>query len=252
MSENAFTRWSRRKRGLGADLPDTAAPEGPAAARPLAGAPAGGAGWEEAPDGETLREEAPREETEAEFLERTGLPDPEDLAPGADFSAYLRGAVPAALRRRAMRSLWRSDPVFACLDGLNDYDDDYTGGALKETLVQTAYEVGRGFRRLATPAPDPCDNPPDPDVIPDGTADAAPSDAPSEVGETAAPVPITQAPAAWETHERPRPPCGETGKEAEDARSSSPPESLASATLTSTSTREDTPSRRSRMRFTTP
>ena len=36
-----------------------------------------------------------------EILEELGLPDPETLAPGDDFSAFMSKAVPDRLRRRA-------------------------------------------------------------------------------------------------------------------------------------------------------
>jgi hypothetical protein len=38
----------------------------------------------------------------------------------------MKQAVPEELRRLALRKLWRSDPVLANVDGLNDYDLDYT------------------------------------------------------------------------------------------------------------------------------
>lgn len=101
-------------------------------------------------------------ETEAEFLERNALADPDLLEPGADFSAYLKRTVPEALRRRAMRRLWRSNPVLANLDGLVDYDADYTNAAAIPGPIATAYQVGRGFAKLpasletddATPPPE--------------------------------------------------------------------------------------------------
>ncbi|WP_226580263.1 DUF3306 domain-containing protein [Acuticoccus sediminis] len=133
-------RWSRRKRGLEQDpaAEPPLAPEGAEAAEALA--PETGGTTETAPAGP---------ESEAEFLERTGLADPDALAPDADFSAYLKGAVPDAIRRRAMRRLWRSNPVFANLDGLVDYAEDYTDAATSPGVLQTAYAIGRGFRRAA-------------------------------------------------------------------------------------------------------
>ncbi len=72
------------------------------------------------------------------------LPPIESLNADSDFTPFLDRAVPAELRRMALRKLWLSDPVFANLDGLNDYDDDFrTLGVGK--LVRTAYEVGKGM-----------------------------------------------------------------------------------------------------------
>ena len=83
--------------------------------------------------------------SDAETLAALNLPDPDDLAPGDDFAAFLRAAVPEHLRRRALRRLWLSDPVLANLDDLLDYGEDYTRapGALES--VRTVYRVGRGM-----------------------------------------------------------------------------------------------------------
>lgn len=90
---------------------------------------------------------------EAELLEKLGLPDPDTIRSGDDLSAFMTGAVPRAIRNRALRSLWRSNPVLANLDGLNDYDGDFTGNGLNGGVLKTSYEVGKGLaahvRRLA-------------------------------------------------------------------------------------------------------
>jgi hypothetical protein len=59
----------------------------------------------------------------------------------------MRAAIPEHLRRRALRTLWRSNPVLANLDGLNDYDGDWTGGSVAAGQLKTAYQVGMGFVR---------------------------------------------------------------------------------------------------------
>jgi hypothetical protein len=55
--------------------------------------------------------------------------------------------VPEFLRKRALRVLWRSNPVLANLDGLNDYDDDFRSPELTKKVLATAYKVGRGLLR---------------------------------------------------------------------------------------------------------
>ena len=87
------------------------------------------------------------EKTDAEILDELGLPDPDSLIKGDDFKAFLRAAVPARLRNRALRRLWISDPVLANLDGLNDYDQDFTDAATAMPVLKTAYRVGRGMLR---------------------------------------------------------------------------------------------------------
>lgn len=87
------------------------------------------------------------EKTDAEILEEFGLPDPDNLEPGQDIAGFMNKAVPERLRRRAMRQLWRLNPVLANLDGLNDYDGDFTNAATDAPGVKTAYQVGKGMLR---------------------------------------------------------------------------------------------------------
>ncbi len=86
-------------------------------------------------------EERPDEEVLAELK----LPDPDSMKQGDDFSAFMAEAVPQRLRRRALRQLWRSNPVLANLDNLVDYGEDYTDAALVVENLQTAYQVGKGM-----------------------------------------------------------------------------------------------------------
>ncbi len=83
--------------------------------------------------------------SDAEILQELGLDDPDTLQPGDDFSQFMAKAVPERLRKRALRRLWGSNPVLACVDGLNDYDLDYTNAATDAPGVTTAYQVGKGM-----------------------------------------------------------------------------------------------------------
>lgn len=73
------------------------------------------------------------------------LPDVETLDESSDFTAFLREGVPDGLRRQALRRLWRLNPVFANVDGLNDYDEDFTNAATVVEGLKSAYRAGRGF-----------------------------------------------------------------------------------------------------------
>jgi hypothetical protein len=97
------------------------------------------------PEAATVVPDPATPEEEAALLERLGLPDPSTLAKGDDFAAFLQAQVPAALRRRALRALWRSDPVLAGLDGLVDYGEDFHAPPGGGALLKTVYEVGKGF-----------------------------------------------------------------------------------------------------------
>ncbi len=121
--DDFLSRWSRRKRTVAAE------PEA-----------------EPDPVPEPLPETAPEDEDEEALLERLGLPVPETLKEGDDFSGFMGSGVPAFLRKRALRVLWRSNPVLANLDGLNDYDDDFNSPELTQKVLATGYQVGRGFR----------------------------------------------------------------------------------------------------------
>jgi hypothetical protein len=85
------------------------------------------------------------EMSDTDILELLDLPDPDTLRKGDNFAAFMAKAVPMHLRNRALRNLWRSDPVLACLDGLNDYDTDYLTGSTGQGVIKTSYQVGRGL-----------------------------------------------------------------------------------------------------------
>ncbi len=82
---------------------------------------------------------------EAEVLAKLDLPNPDTLQPGDDFTAFMAKAVPEAIRRRALRTLWRSNPVLANVDMLVDYGEDFTDSAMVVENMQTAYQVGKGM-----------------------------------------------------------------------------------------------------------
>ncbi len=132
-----LTRWSRRKRGEpapGDPETETAdSPSGPPSARARA--------VSRQPDdaGETVDSDAGDPEVIAK------LPDIDSMEESADFTAFLQAGVPEALRRRALRRLWRLNPVFAVLDGLNDYDEDFTAGGIIAENIKTIYKVGKGY-----------------------------------------------------------------------------------------------------------
>ena len=122
--EDFLSRWARRK---GAHRRREAA-RATGAARGASTGPADtpeGAG----PDADGPRGSAPAGEADAPPREIPPLPDIDELAANSDYTAFLADGVPESLARAALRKLWRSDPVLANLDGLNDYDEDFTLGA---------------------------------------------------------------------------------------------------------------------------
>ena len=82
---------------------------------------------------------------DADILEELELPDPDTLTKDDDFSGFLSARVPEHLRRRALRRLWTLNPLFANLDGLVDYAEDYTDAATVVPDLQTVYKIGKGM-----------------------------------------------------------------------------------------------------------
>ena len=144
--ENFLARWSRLKR------------------RPV------GADEDVAPADQPLSQQHGETRPEAEFSDDTGHRSIEDGEPGgeasqsepklrdfsefefekldfnSDYSQFMKDDVPVEARNKALRQLWSSDPVFARMDGLDDYCEDYTDAAMVPVgAVRTAYRVGKGF-----------------------------------------------------------------------------------------------------------
>ena len=138
-----LTRWSRRKQAHAAGstepAPSDALVEGGAASSSTE-TPGGEAGRVE--DGQSAEV---GEESDDAALARLGLPDPETLGPGDDFSRFMGEAVPTRLRNRALRKLWLTNSTLANLDELLDYGEDFTDAATVVENLQTAYQVGRGM-----------------------------------------------------------------------------------------------------------
>jgi hypothetical protein len=94
----------------------------------------------------------------AEPIDPADLPDVDSLDADSDYTPFLRDGVPDDIRNMALRKLWRSDAVFANLDGLNDYDEDFgailkAGQAFMEKLAaaaESAAEAGGDGPRYPT------------------------------------------------------------------------------------------------------
>lgn len=116
------------------------------------------------------------EKTDAELLEELDLPDPDTLVMGDDFSVFMSKAVPDRIRRRALRILWRSNPVLANVDMLVDYGEDFTDAAMAVENIQTAYQVGKGMlkhvQEMARQAEER-ENPTEPEVLDEEVEDEA-------------------------------------------------------------------------------
>lgn len=95
---------------------------------------------------EALKEEAELDAlTDEEILAHYELSDPDTLESPEDVKDFLSHGLPQRLKNRAMRRLWRLNPVLANVDGLVDYGEDYTDAACVIEGMQTAYQVGKGM-----------------------------------------------------------------------------------------------------------
>ena len=83
--------------------------------------------------------------TDEEILAEKNLPDPDTLSSPEEIRAFMSETLPQRLKTRALRRLWRLNPVLANLDGLVDYGEDYTDAATVIENLQTAYQVGKGM-----------------------------------------------------------------------------------------------------------
>ena len=110
-----------------------------------------------------LREEQPIKQATVSDYDEVTLPDrqdendleimavPEDLPnidtlnKDSDFSLFMREGTPEHLKKIALRKLFNSDPAFSVLDGLNDYDEDYSMIGMVTEAVSTRYKPGRGM-----------------------------------------------------------------------------------------------------------
>jgi len=147
-SEDGFIeRWSRRKH-IARGEPEKK-PPGPKPGVMVTDAPISDAepedGLPEYPTdapGPDMDETGEQGEADFSELEKVDL---DALDFNSDYTPFMKPGVPEALRRRALRRLWQSHPILANVDGLNDYDEDFSDAALAVEVLKTAHRVGRGF-----------------------------------------------------------------------------------------------------------
>lgn len=132
--EGFLSRWSRKKQEAqhepAAEADDPAADIANAADGPPAGL-------------ESVESPAERELTDED------MPPLEDLDENSDVSPFLSAGVSEALRRAALRKLFRSAKFNVC-DGLDDYAEDYTKFApLGNTITaDMKYHMERALEKL--------------------------------------------------------------------------------------------------------
>jgi hypothetical protein len=124
--EQFLARWSRLKR----KARDGAAEPGAAVAAPETTPVEAAAAGQNAP---------PADATDIE------LPSIESLTRDSDYTPFLRPGVPQGVRNEALRKLYNSDAVFANLDGLLEYGEDFGEAFRNPGVIATVYRVLKGM-----------------------------------------------------------------------------------------------------------
>lgn len=117
-----LSRWSARKRAVAAENAEPPAQDAP----------------------QDVDGEARAAELEANRLAAEAV-DLDTLDKDSDMSIFLREGVPEMLRKTALQTVWRSNPVFANLDELVDYGEDFGRKDLILKTFTSAYQAGRGY-----------------------------------------------------------------------------------------------------------
>ncbi len=90
--------------------------------------------------------------TDDEILMELELPAPESLKLGDSVAGFMDARVPERIRHRALRAFWKTNPVLANIDGLDEYCEDYTDAVMIIENMETIYEVGKGYASQALDA----------------------------------------------------------------------------------------------------
>jgi hypothetical protein len=140
----SLRRWSQRKLDAARAAPAPAeppVPAGPGAAPPDAAADTGASATQ--PAAAPSAEASASRPVGAAASDVAPLPPVESLTIDSDFTAFLQPKVDEALRRQALKQLFR-DPRFNVMDGLDVYIDDYSkpdpiSPEIVRQLVQARY-----------------------------------------------------------------------------------------------------------------
>lgn len=148
-----LARWSRRKAAARRGTPEPETPPEELRSSVAPDAPAREEGGRPEPRAEGGRQAAPS----VPELDLAKLPDPDTLDAASDFSVFMQPGVPAELKRRALRRLWKVNPIISTPDGLDDYYivNDFSDASTVVTDLKTLYRVGRGMVAALDEAEEP-------------------------------------------------------------------------------------------------
>jgi len=127
-----FSRWSDRKRAIAAG--EDVVQDDPQLAPPI-----------DLVEPENAAEEEARLAELSANREAAEAIDMDALDYDSDYSAFFKDGVPPLLKQKAMRLLWRSNPLLANVDGLCDYDENFGDPSLILEKFESAYRIGKGY-----------------------------------------------------------------------------------------------------------
>ena len=127
-----FSRWSDRKRAIAAG--EDVVQDDPQLPPPV-----------DMVEPENAEEEAARLAELDANREAAEAIDIDALDYDSDYSAFFKDGVPPLLKQKAMRLLWRSNPLLANVDGLCDYDENFGDPSLILEKFESAYRIGKGY-----------------------------------------------------------------------------------------------------------
>lgn len=125
MSDNFFSRWSRRKQGLDQSAaPQTESEATRRVASAVVPTPARTDGQPQPHAADRLAPGAPAPIPDASEPPLPTMADVQELTPSSDYQSFMRQGVPGEVRNAAMKKLF-TDPHFNVMDGLDIYIGDY-------------------------------------------------------------------------------------------------------------------------------
>ena len=84
--------------------------------------------------------------SDEEIMSILELPEPDTLKLGDTVEKFMDNRVPERIRARALRAFWKTNPLLANIDGLDEYCDDYTDAAMVVRICRRFIRSGRDMQ----------------------------------------------------------------------------------------------------------
>jgi hypothetical protein len=124
-SESVLSRWSRLKRGRTDENSSQSKTSDTSSSAHKNGVYANGANTPVSPERGSISPATSSPDSSGDDAKALELPSLESVSLEADFTPFMQAKVPEALKRQALKTLFK-DAHFNTMDGLDTYIDDYT------------------------------------------------------------------------------------------------------------------------------